>query len=87
MGVLRAIGYFIAIVIIIVGIIFFPIGIVAIIGGIIMIWALRKGGQVSNMQKDLKAIKKIEEENQRLKLEQMKKDALEKREDMENKDK
>lgn len=52
-----------------------------------MIWALRKGGQVSNMQKDLKAIKKIEEENQRLKLEQMKKDALEKREDMENKDK
>jgi hypothetical protein len=31
-----------------------------------MIWALRKGGQVSNMQKDLKAIKKIEQENQKL---------------------
>ena len=58
MAVLRAIGYFIAIVIIIVGIIFFPIGIVAIIGGIIMIWALRKGGQVSNMQKDLKELRR-----------------------------
>jgi hypothetical protein len=48
-----------------------------------MIWALRKGAQVSNMQKDLKKIKKIEEENQRLKLEQMKKDALRKRDDSE----
>ena len=81
MGVLRAIGYIIAILIIIAGIALLPLGIVLIIGGIIMIWALRKGGQVSNMQKDLKAIKKIEEENQKLKLEQMKKDALEKRDD------
>ena len=65
MGVLRAIGYIIAILIIIAGIALFPLGIILIIGGIIMIWALRKGGQVSNMQKDLKAIKKIEEENQK----------------------
>jgi hypothetical protein len=56
---------------------------VLIIGGIIMIWVLRKGGQVSNMQKDLKAIKKIEQENQKLKLDQMKKDALDKRDDKE----
>lgn len=83
MGVLRAIGYIIAILIIIAGIALFPLGIVLIIGGIIMIWALRKGGQVSNMQKDLKAIKKIEEENQKLKLDQMKKDALRKRDDSE----
>jgi hypothetical protein len=83
MAVLRAIGYIIAIVIIIAGIALFPLGIVLIIGGIIMIWALRKGGQVSNMQKDLKAIKKIEEENQKLKLEKMKKDALDKRDDNE----
>ncbi len=48
-----------------------------------MIWALRKGGQVSNMQKDLKAIKKIEEEDQKLKIDQMKKDAVQKRDDSE----
>ena len=83
MAVLRAIGYIIAILIIIGGIALFPLGIVLIIGGIIMIWALRKGGQVSTMQKDLKAIKKIEQENQKLKLDQMKKDALEKRDDKE----
>ena len=83
MAVLRVIGYIIAILIIIAGIALFPLGIVLIIGGIIMIWALRKGGQVSNMQKDLKAIKKIEQENQKIKLDQMKKDALEKRDDKE----
>ena len=33
------------------------------------------------MQKDLKVIKKIEQENQKLKLDQMKKDALETRDD------
>ncbi len=47
--------------------------------GIIMIYVLHKGGQVSNMQNSLKEIKRIEEENQRLRLDQMKKDALEKR--------
>ena len=44
-------------------------------------WALHKGGQVTSMQKSLKEIKKIEEDNQKLKLDQMKKDALEKRDD------
>jgi K+-transporting ATPase A subunit len=78
MGVLRRIGYFFAIVIIIVGIIFLPLGIIAIILGIIMIYVLHKGGQVSNMQKSIE-IKRIEEENQRLRLDQMKKDALENR--------
>ena len=81
MGVLRAIGYIIAILIIIAGIVLFPYGIVLIIGAIIMMWALHKGGQVTSMQKSLKEIKKIEEDNQKLKLDQMKKDALEKRDD------
>lgn len=58
MGLLRGIGYFIAIVILIVGVIFFPYGIPAIIGSIIMMWALHKGGQVT-------AMKKIQVENQR----------------------
>jgi hypothetical protein len=58
LGLLRGIGYFIAIVILIVGVIFFPYGIPAIIGSIIMMWALHKGGQVT-------AMKKIQEENQR----------------------
>ncbi|HEX9318597.1 MAG TPA: hypothetical protein VF884_06650 [Nitrososphaeraceae archaeon] len=76
---MRGIGYFIAILIIIAGIVFLPLGIIGIILGIIMIYVLHKGGQVSNMQKSLKEIKRIEEENQRLRLDQMKKDALEKR--------
>jgi len=79
MGVMRGIGYFIAILIIIAGIVFLPLEIIGIILGIIMIYVLHKGGQVSNMQNSLKEIKRIEEENQRLRLDQMKKDALEKR--------
>jgi hypothetical protein len=40
-----------------------------------MIWAVYKGGQ----KKSLKAFQKIEEENRKLDLEQMKKDALQER--------
>jgi hypothetical protein len=58
LGLLRGIGYFIAIVILILGGIFFPYGIPAIIGAIIMMWALHKDGKVT-------AMKKIQEENQR----------------------
>ena len=58
MGLLRGIGYFIAIVILVVGVIFFPYGIPAIIGSIIMMWALHKSGQVT-------AMKNIKEENER----------------------
>lgn len=76
MGVLRAIGYFIAIVILVAGILLFPIGLILVIPAIIMMWMLHKGGQVSSMQKELKSIKKIEEQNQKLKLEKRKQDAI-----------
>jgi UPF0716 family protein affecting phage T7 exclusion len=76
MGFLRGLGYFIAILILIGGIVLFPLGILLIIPAIIMMWALHKGGQVTSMQKDLKNIRKIEAENQRLKLEKRRQDAM-----------
>ena len=54
-----------------------PYGIVLIGCAILMIWAVYKGGQ----KKSLKAFQKIEEENRKLDLDQMKKDALQERED------
>ena len=45
-------------------------------GGLLM-WSVYKGGQ----KKSLKAFQKIEEENRKLDLDQMKKDALQERED------
>ena len=78
MGVLRAFGYVIAIIILIGGIITLPIGLVLIIPAIIMMWALHKGGQVTAMKKDLKEIRKIEEANQKTVLENMKRDAINK---------
>ena len=86
MGILRGIGYFIAIVIIVAGILLFPIGLILIIPAIIMIWMLRKGGQVSSMQKELKSIKKIEEQNQRLNLEKRKQDAISNSQDLKEKE-
>ena len=69
MGVLRGIGYFFAVLILIGGavlLIMSPfIGIPLIIGAIIWMWLLHKGGQVTSMQKDLKALRKLQEENQR----------------------
>jgi UDP-N-acetylenolpyruvoylglucosamine reductase len=65
LGLLRGIGYFIAIVILIVGVIFFPYGIPAIIGAIVIMWALHKGGQVTAMKKEVKRLREIQEENQR----------------------
>ena len=82
MGFLRGFGYFIAIVILIIGIVLFPYGIPLVIGAIVMMYVLHKGGQVTSMQKEMKSIRKLQEENQRLKLEQMKKDALNNRKDM-----
>ena len=45
------------------------------LGGICMIWAVYTGWK----KKSLKAFQKIEQENQKLKLDQMKKDALQNR--------
>jgi len=65
MGILRGSGYAVAIIILIVGIVLFPIGLVLIIPAVIMLWALKKGGQVSSMQKDLKTMRKLDEERMR----------------------
>jgi predicted membrane protein len=61
MGVLRAIGYFFASVLLIMGILLFPFGIVIIILAIIWMWALHKGGQVTKMQKDLAYMRKMQQ--------------------------
>ncbi len=62
MGVLRGIGYFFASILLIIGLLLFPIGLVLIIPAIIWMWFLHKGGQVTAMKKDLKQIRKLEEE-------------------------
>ncbi len=77
MGILRAFGYFIALVIMIGGTLFLPLlglGIPFIVG-IIMMWVLHKGGQVTAMKKDLTRIRMMEEEKLRQDLEK-RKDAL-----------
>jgi hypothetical protein len=61
MGVLRAIGYFFASVLLIMGILLFPIGLILIIPAIIWMWALHKGGQVTQMQKDLEYMRKMQQ--------------------------
>jgi uncharacterized membrane protein len=76
MGILRGFGYFIAIVILIGGIFLLPIGLVLIIPAIIMMWFLHKGGQVTAMRKEMKKIRQIEEDNQKLKLDKMRQDAM-----------
>jgi hypothetical protein len=60
--IVRAIGYGIAILIIIWGIIVLPYGIVLIGCGGMMLWAVYKAGQ----KQSLKDFQKIEEENQKL---------------------
>ena len=74
MHILRGIGYFIAILIIIWGIIVLPYGIVLIGCGLMMMWGVHKAGQKTS----LKDFQKIEEENRKLELEQTKKDVLRK---------
>jgi hypothetical protein len=61
MGVLRAIGYFFASVLLIMGILLFPYGLVLIIPAIIWMWALHKGGQVTKIQKDLAYMRKMQQ--------------------------
>ena len=75
MDIPRGIGYVIAILIIILGIVVLPYGIVLVFAAVLMIWTVYTGGK----KKSLKAFQKIEQENQKLKLDQMKKDALQNR--------
>lgn len=76
MGILRAIGYTFGILLIIVGVLLLPIGLVLIIPAAIMMWFLKKGGQVSNMQKELKEIRKMEEYKMKVNLEKRRNDAM-----------
>jgi len=64
MGFWRGVGYFFAIIIIIVGLLLLPsiIGIAILIGGIVFIWMLRKNGQVASMKNDLKYLADSERE-------------------------
>ena len=48
MGLLRGIGYFVAIVILIGGILIFPLGLVLIVPAVVMLWMLKKGGRGSS---------------------------------------
>ena len=68
MDIPRGIGYVIAILIIILGIVVLPYGIVLVFAAVLMIWTVYTGGK----KKSLKAFQKIEQENQKLKLDQMK---------------
>ena len=52
------------------------IGIVLIVGAIIWMWFLHKGGQVTAMKKDLKELRKLQEENQRREIEKERNEAL-----------
>ena len=56
MGFWRGVGYFISIIIILLGIAFFPIGIVAIIIGAIFIWMLRRSAGQERIEKRLREI-------------------------------
>jgi hypothetical protein len=83
MGVLRAFGYFIAILILIGGVLLLPfLGIPLIIGAIIMMWFLHKGGQVTSMKKDLESLRKLEEENKRRELNRQWNDAIKRKDQL-----
>ena len=76
MGLLRGFGYFIAILILIAGIVLIPLGIPLIIAAIVMMYVLHKGGQMTGMKKDLAALRQIEEDNRRREIQQQTQDAL-----------
>jgi len=76
MAILRGIGYGIGIIILIMGIVSFPLGLVLIIPAVIMLWLLKKGGQVSRMQKDLKELRRLEEERMRDNIQQRRNDII-----------
>jgi hypothetical protein len=75
----RGLGYFISIIIIIVGFLFFPIGLVGVILGFIFIWMLRRSAKQEDIIKHLRNLderdkadrkreeKRLKEEEKRLK--------------------
>jgi len=83
LGVLRGIGYVFASLILIAGIVSFPIGIVLIIPAVVWMWFLKKGGEVAAIKKDMKAVREIEEMNTRRETELQRQDALRYRKQLE----
>lgn len=79
MGFGRNVGYFFAILMVMGGLLAFPIGLVIAIPGFIFIWMLKRSAATERIEKELKSINQIETDNQRLKLEQRRKTALEER--------
>lgn len=61
MGLLRGFGYAMSILILIAGILLLPVGIIFIIPAIIWMWYLHKGGQVTNIQKEMKRLRQLKE--------------------------
>ena len=59
MGFWRGVGYFISIVIIIIGFLLFPIGLIGVILGFIFIWLLKRSASQERMEKDVKEIKDL----------------------------
>ena len=82
-GLLRGLGYFVAILILIAGILILPIGLVLIVPAVIMLWMLKKGGEVASIKKDMKAVREIEEMNARRETEIQSQDALKYRRQLE----
>ena len=83
MGLLRGLGYFVAILILIGGIVTLPLGLVLIVPAVIMLWMLKKGGEVAAIKKDMKAVREIEEMNARRNTELQRQDALRYRQELE----
>jgi UPF0716 family protein affecting phage T7 exclusion len=83
MGFWRGVGYVIAILILIAGIVTLPIGLVLIIPAGIMLWMLKKGGEVASIKKDMRAVREIEEMNARRNVEIQRQDALKYRKQLE----
>lgn len=80
MGVLRGIGYFIAIIILIGGIVAFFVhpllGIGPIVTAVIIMYVLHKGAQVKAIHNDIRALRMMEEEKLRQQVEAERRDAL-----------
>ena len=56
MGFWRGVGYFFSIVIIIIGLLLFPIGLIGVVLGFIFIWMLRRSAGQERMEKHLREI-------------------------------
>ena len=54
-----------------------------IIPAVIMLWMLKKGGEVAAIKKDMKAVREIEEMNARREIEIKRQDALKYRQNLE----